>query len=408
MGFFDRLTKSLRGKNSEPAPRVEVSYGGVSLYPAPTTRVVTQVAPVSERDVPNTQRMGQDAASEMELSTSKQTAVAVAELPEFDDSFSSTAESNNSLFESDLDADLDDMFASLLVQETLGGDQVTQHEETLVEEDQSAVETLFADIAANYARPIKNFIFELKRGTATKDWIEICRPAMHGITRAAEGMGLKEAAMRMVDFETALGLAQNGEDRVLVGDVRDLLLLCYEDLIKVMPQAFVLGEEEQQREGIIIDSLLKQIPDVGRVTIDKLYRAGLTSLATLYLAKRDDLAVATGIPAQLSERICEKFQAYKKRLENSSRDLNDSRERLAMLLDELRMHHEGYQQASEKPSASEDKRACREQRQSCVLWINVLLAEIGELDLINELEKLSFERRIKRLEEYLATPPASM
>jgi hypothetical protein len=79
-----------------------------------------------------------------------------------------------------------------------------------------------------------------------------------------------------------------------------------------------------------------------------------------------------------------------------------------MLLDELRMHHEGYQQASENSSASEEKRACREQRQSCVLWINVSLAEVGELDLINELEKLSFERRIKRLEEYLATPPASM
>jgi hypothetical protein len=79
---------------------------------------------------------------------------------------------------------------------------------------------------------------------------------MHGITRAAEGMGLSMAAKRMVDFEAALSLAQSSEQRVLGGEIRDLLLWCYEDLIKAMPQAFVLGEEEQQREGIIINSLL--------------------------------------------------------------------------------------------------------------------------------------------------------
>src|SRR6185503_20676105 len=226
----------------------------------------------------------------------------------------------------------DDAFASLLTQETLSESDAVAPE--IVAEDQSAVETLFADIAANYARPVKNFIFELKRGTATKDWTEICRPAMHGITRAAEGMGLTLAAQRMVDFEAALSLAQNSEQRVLQGDVRDLILWCYEDLIKVMPQAFIIGEEEQQREGIIIDSLLKQIPDVGRVTIDKLYRAGLTSLETLYLAKKDDLAVATGISSSLSERICEKFQAYRTRLENEARDLSGERDRLALMVSE--------------------------------------------------------------------------
>ena len=147
-------------------------------------------------------------------------------------------------------------------------------------------------------------------------------------------------------------------------------------------------------------------------TIEKLYRTGLTTLDTLYLAKRDDLAVATGIPASLSERICDKFQAYRTRLESSSRSVSGERDRLALMLGELRMHHEAFQHASSNewsnPALAAGKRDCRQQRQSCALWINILLAEIGELDLINELEKLSFERRIERLEKYLASMPASI
>jgi hypothetical protein len=398
MGFFDRFAKSFRGKSSEPVTQVDKRPAS-TLYPPSKFSTATTVAVHDYEPAPS-------------LSS---TAVALEEPPEIDDlpelQADIPSEGNGlSVFDTDLDSDLDDVFASLLTQETLS-DNEPVGAETLAE-DQSAVETLFADIAANYARPVKNFIFELKRGTATKDWIEICRPAMHGITRAAEGMGLAQAAQRMVDFEAALSLAQNSEERLLRGDVRDLILWCYEDLIKVMPQAFLVGEEEQQREGIIIDSLLKQIPDVGRVTIDKLYRAGLTSLDTLYLAKRDDLAVATGIPAALSERICEKFQAYRTRLENTPRDLSGERDRLALMLTELRRHHEGFQHASanewSNPDLAAEKRDCRQQRQSCVLWINVLLAEVGELDLINELEKLSFDRRIERIEEYLASPPASM
>jgi hypothetical protein len=208
----------------------------------------------------------------------------------------------------------------------------------------------------------------------------------------------------MIDFEAALSIAERNEQRVLSGEVRNLLLWCYDDLVKVMPKAFAVGEEEQQqREGIIINSLLLQIPEVGRVSIEKLYRAGLTSLEVLYLARRDELAAATGIPKDLSERICAKFQAYRSRLEASKRHAGDvcQKTRLAEFVNELRRQHEGYVRISEDPNLANERKEFRQQRQSCVLWINVLLAEIGELDLVKELEKLSFERRIERLEEFL-------
>jgi len=394
MGFFDRFSKTFRGKKADEGPGAAPTgtYSTLSLF-APEVNA----APVSP--------------TEFERSVSDG-GVAVAEMTDFSSPVFVDPKDNVATadyFNNDFEEDLDAVFASLENQNIAQPVATEAADEEMNANDQVIVEQLFADIAANYARPIKNFMFELKRGTATKDWVEICRPAMQGITRAAEGMGLRQAAQRMMDFEAALSLAQQSEQRVLGGEVRDLLMWCYEDLIKVMPQAFVVGEEEQQREGIIINSLLAQIPDVGRVTIEKLYRAGLTSLDTLYLARREELAVATGISIDLSERICAKFQAYRAGLEASNRDVKDvgQRNRLGEFVAELKRQHEGFLRASEDSNLAQEKRDFREQRQSCVLWINVLLAEVGEVDLVCELQKMSFERRIQRLEEYLASNSAS-
>jgi hypothetical protein len=81
------------------------------------------------------------------------------------------------------------------------------------------------------------------------------------------------------------------------------------------------------------------------------------------------------------------------------------------MIGELRRQHEGFERASEgewfNPALASEKREYRQQRQFCILSINVLLAEIGEVDLINELEKLSHERRLERLEAYLSSPTAT-
>lgn len=369
MGFFDLFSKSVLGKKDlDKTPAAGRSYSGVAA-------------------------------------SSSNSVVAVAEPPD-----SAGRSTETSIFDSDFDQDLDDVFASLENSATASDAPASE----MRADDQAIIEDLFADIASNYARPIKNFVFELKRGTATKDWVEICRPAMQGIMRSAKGMGLGVAAQRMMDFEAALSLAHKSEQRILSSELRHLLLWCYDDLVKVMPQAFVIGEEEQQREGIIINSLLKQIPDVGVITIEKLYRAGLTTLDALYLAKRDDLTIATGISTELSEVICLKFRAYRLGLASDNRNVGDigQRSRLAQMVYELRLQHEAFVHASENewtnPSLSSAKREFRQQRQSCVLWINVLLAEVGELDLIDELQKMSFERRIQRLEEYISRPSGSV
>ena len=149
-----------------------------------------------------------------------------------------------------------------------------------------------------------------------------------------------------------------------------------------------------------------QIPGLGRVTFERLYGAGLGSLNMLFLANKQDLNAATGIPLNLCEQICEKFQQYRSEGEGLSGPAARaaSLSRLRDLVGKLRGLHEGVERASvsSSPQVATEKRKLRKQRQQCFHQIVAILAELVELDLINIIQKLSFRRRLQRLEEYLA------
>ncbi len=275
--------------------------------------------------------------------------------------------------------------------------------------DQTPVRELFADIAANYVRAVRNFMIEIHRGDTAKEWIDICQPAVLSIKRAAEKMELPDVHRAVEDFDAVLDLASNSEGRFVTGEIRDELIQTYDELVTLMPQAFTLDAERDQRETIIIHSLLSQVPDVRKVTVDKLYAAGLTTLEVFFLAKPEDLAATAGIPDWLGAKIVEKFQTYRNEMQSVAPDANRTAERakLSTLVHDLRSQQEGYERASSgwTEDAAEEKKRLRQARQDTLLQINVVLAQLGEVDLIHEIEKLPFERRIDRLEGYLAEGP---
>lgn len=276
--------------------------------------------------------------------------------------------------------------------------------------DQTAVRELFGDIAANYVRAVRNFMIEIHRGDTAKEWIDICQPAVQSIKRAAEKMELEDVYRAVDDFDVVLDLAGGAQGRLISGEVREELIETYAGMVEVMPQAFTLDQERDQRESIIIHSLLLQIPDVRKVTVDKLYGAGLTTLEVFFLAKAEDLAATAGIPDWLGGKIVEKFQSYRNEMETVTVDANRTAERakLATLVKDLKEQQEGYERASSgwTEEAAEEKKRLRQARQDTLLQINVVLAQLGEVDLIHEIEKLPFERRIDRLSQYLEEGPA--
>ncbi len=279
------------------------------------------------------------------------------------------------------------------------------------EQAEASVQELLIQIAANYATPLKSFMFELQRGTASKDDIALSRPILDGIRAAVEIMNLPQAAQCISDLDGALLLALDSTEPLLSGKVRQRILSTYDALVRIMPAALRLADEDQKREGIIIKSLLKQIPGLGCVTLEKLYRAGLGSLDALFLANKEDLAAATGVSSRMCELICDKVAQHREELGTLPHDSARSvwRGRLAGVVNSLRDEINGTGTPSSAQAWPTSKAQSRpHQRQLYFLQITVILAELGELDLLGRTHRLSFKRRVQILDGYLAKSDATV
>jgi hypothetical protein len=271
--------------------------------------------------------------------------------------------------------------------------------------DLAPVRELFAELAANHMRHVRDFMIDVKWGEATREWIEICVPAVVSLRRAAERLELTELAAGLDRFGDQLKATAGDTSRTIEGASKDRLLAEYDELITILPQAFALDRDRSQREAVIIQSLCLSVPDVRKVTIDKLHAAGLTSLQTLFAAKPDEVAQVAGIPEALAQRIVERFQAYRSELQNASpQDARAAeRERLQVLTAQLLEQHRGYEEASKSwaPDAKTKKRDLFRGREESWLAISLLLARFGEVDRLQGIEKVPFAQRISQLTDYL-------
>jgi hypothetical protein len=271
--------------------------------------------------------------------------------------------------------------------------------------DLAPVRELFAELAANHMRHVRDFMIDVKWGEATRDWIEICVPAVVSLRRAAERLDLTDLALGLDRFGAQLRATSSDTSRTIEGTSKERLLDEYDQLVALLPQAFALDRDRSQREAVIIQSLCLSVPDVRKVTIDKLHAAGLTSLQTLFAAKPDEVAQGAGIPESLAQRIVERFQAYRSELQNASpQDARASeRERMTVLTAQLLEQHNGYEEASKSwaPDAKTRKRDLFRGREETWLAISLLLARFGEVDRLQGIEKVPFAQRIAQLTDYL-------
>ena len=277
---------------------------------------------------------------------------------------------------------------------------------TLLADDEASIQELFCQIAATYSVPLKNLIFALQSHTATRNTIEFCRPILHSIRSAAETIKLNKAVQHMEQFDAALAEGQSSADPFLKDEVRKKILDAYGTLAKVLPETFHFGEESRKREDIIIHSLLQQIQGVGWMTFEKLSRSGLGSLHLLVSANPEDLAAVTGIQRKLCGKICNKVQLYFKDAEQRSSQTSQSgyHSCLVGLTNKLRKlnHREKAGAGSGSISPSPHKGRTRSQRRNqLLLEVEIILAELGELELILLLQKASPKKQLQILNEYL-------
>jgi hypothetical protein len=282
--------------------------------------------------------------------------------------------------------------------------------------DRAALRELFTEISASQAAPVKSFMADLRAGTATGEWIQICRPVIAILSESATSLGLTDASTPMNEFISALDLAaegRDGKDGPIDGTARDLLIEAYVGLVKAFPDVFSLGGPASRRDTMLLHALLKQLPGVGIVTFDSLYGSGLTSVDALSQASPGDLSATTGISLPLCEAICAALREHQSELARNAHLPPQQRlaERLSELLHALVPEHDSFLRLSEEAgfdeARTERKRAARRSRDLRALKIEATLIEMGEVDRADALRMLSFDRRIEHLEIFLGVRVAN-
>jgi len=271
--------------------------------------------------------------------------------------------------------------------------------------DLAEVRSLFAQLAANHVRPVRDFLMDVRWGEATIEWIDVCAPALRSLRRAAEKLELVELCAALDAFSAALAGAKTAGSRTIESYARAAILATHETLATVMPQAFALDLDRTQRESAILQSLFLQVPDVKKITIDKLYAAGLTTLEAMLLATPGDIAATTGIDEKLAKHIVARFREYHAQVQSGVPDATRAAERarIAELTARLRREHDAYETAAKgwTAEAAEKKKELRDSRGRTMLDIQAVLARLGEVDRLKDIERLPFERKLAHLEAFL-------
>lgn len=273
------------------------------------------------------------------------------------------------------------------------------------EHDAREVESMFRQIARAYAGPVREFAIELTMGDASESWLGLCSPSVKSLHRAATDMGLSAIADALGNFSQALEAAEKQGGRVVAAELRERLLESYKVLEQSMPEAFAVEGEGTQREGVILHALLQQVPGLRKVALDKIYAAGLTSLAMFYAATPEELAQTTGIGLELAERVAARFRQHRQRTSEIPPDGGHAADRDAIrtLTRTLSEQTQSLERLSKswEPNAAEDKRRVRRERDETILQVNVVLARLGEVELVKNLERASFSRKVELLSSYL-------
>jgi hypothetical protein len=259
----------------------------------------------------------------------------------------------------------------------------------------------FRELALEHAAPLRELMIALTLAPIARRCLAHVKPALASLVDAARTLGQVEAATLLTSLEaaaTAKSLAATLAERE-----RDTLLAIYAQLAQLLPETFDLKSERQQREPLLVQYLLRQVPDVHLPTIDKLRAAGCDSLEALCRCSAADLVKVGHLDGARAEAISRHVHSYHS--ERAERAQERATPRLRALLERLTLAHGEYVRADAAEERTR-KRSARSELRAIVLQLCLLLAQIGEIELVEGLERSPVARKIEIVRRYLERPEA--
>jgi len=268
--------------------------------------------------------------------------------------------------------------------------------------DRKALLETFAGVANLYVQPLRELLFQLGNGPTPRTWADACRPLLSPLIHSATQIGLPELATGLRVLDGALSRAALDTGALVGAASRVSIQEAYRKLGLLLPQAFSAPRASDGRRTILLESLLLQVPGLHRRGIAKLYAAGLCSVAQLAQGTAEELSQATGVEPELARALVAHVQQFER--ERSGMDEQRQRREALSRLRTLAGRLSQLQLEFERAEVAEDraaKKTVRRAREAAVLNLQLLVAELGELELLEELKRCSVRAKLERVEAYM-------
>ena len=268
--------------------------------------------------------------------------------------------------------------------------------------DQQAFRDTFAIIAKLHISPLRELMYHLSVGCTPRAWVMQTRPVLSPLFDAARQTAQAELLDALSELDTALELAE-AENTALVGPVsRGAIQHAYGRLGKHLPDTFGLPRSSDGKRLLVLEALLLQVPNVHRRALTKLYAAGIASIQQLLQGSADELARAAGLDQKLASAIIEHVARFAR--ERSGLDAARLRarvtEQMRALVGRLSQLQAEFERA-ESAGNQVRKKAVRRARDGAVLELQRLVAELGEVDLLEALKRSSVRAKVVLMQNYL-------
>ena len=272
--------------------------------------------------------------------------------------------------------------------------------------DLAALHATFEDLTIDHVRPVRTLMLELRWGDAPASWIDLARPSVRSLRAMAAQVELPALCGALDEFGAALDRAARAEGATLAGPTRQALLAAYAPLMHALPRAFALDGESDRREPIIVQALLRQVPGLDPIMIDRLCAAGLGRLEALLHAPSHEIAAVAAIPREIAAGVVSAVVEFRR---SAGLDAAGGTDGLRALVASLEEANRAYEQAAAGWSSESQTSKRRFRRERSLIWlrITVVLARAGELDWLTRIEPLPFARKLEELGRFLrqARPP---
>jgi hypothetical protein len=273
--------------------------------------------------------------------------------------------------------------------------------------DLAALHATFEDLAIDHVRPVRTLMLELRWRDAPASWIELARPALRSLRSMAGQVELPDLCTALDGFAAALDEKARAGAPVLAGPVRQELLAAYAPLAEALPRAFALDGVGNPGEPIIVQGLLRQVPSLDPLMIERMCAVGLGRLDALLSARAEDLTAVADLPEETARAVVAAVESFRNEQTTApappTTQARDGAAVLSPLVAALEAQHRAYEEAargwSEERLAA--KRRLRRGRTGTWLQITVTLARLGAIDWLERLEPLPFSRKLEELARYL-------